>query len=362
MTQVGFHQRLKIRDVLLRRSLCYTCTHLADTGELVRRMRSLYAPRFCHGCRVDHPALFFPPGKERNRRCLGLLGQFSLCTHRTLSGKHVLGKPGNLVPKSIVCKDIAHMPLNLEYPTQRGMASICLPKAHSPLSSVSSYLNATKVIVLLHLDHRWRIDMDSIRQRLATQLKDSNQLCKHISYQIPQLLDRLQSDDCPCFPPSGIPVARWVWSPHWLLDHHQFVCRECGARYNWEWEFDEKKVRRSYIALHMQMSWFNKSPLRIGWLSNLDYKGGRNPVLCDETKGVLWCDKAGCNTGSGVRWLRMAKTFAHETSWIDMNNGGVGFETVRPFALEYEVFLQMGHCYRRAPRVSVYSRDWGSNP
>jgi hypothetical protein len=244
------------------------------------------------------------------------------------------------------------LPLNLDDHTKRAMTSSCLSEIRSPLGLIPTYVTATKAIVLLHLDHRRRIDMDSIRQRLATQLKDSKQLFKHLSYQIPQLLDRLQSDDCSCFPPSGIRAARWFWPPHWPFDHHEFVCRECGAKYNWVREMDEKTVRWSYIALRMQMRWFNESPLSIGWLSNLDYKGGRNPVLCD---------KAGCSTGSGLRWLRMAKTFAHEASWIDMKNGGVGFERIRPFSREYEVFLQMGDCYRRVRRVSVYSRDWGSN-
>lgn len=361
MTQVGFHQRLEIRGVLLRKSLCDTCTHLADTGELVRRMRSLYAPLFCHGCRVDHPALFFPPGEERNRKCLGHLGRFSLCNHRTLSGKHMLGTPENLLPKRIVCKDVAHLPLNLEDDTKRAMALGCLPKIRSPPGIAPTYVSVTKAIALLHLDHRWRIDMGSIRQRLAAQLKDSKQLCKHLSYQIPQLLDRLQSDDCSCFPPSGIPAARWFWPPHWPYNHHEFVCRECGAKYNWVRRMGEKSSRWSYIVLHMEIGWFNGTPLSIGWLSNLDYKGGRNPVLCEKTKGVLWCDKADCGTGPGLRWLRMAKTFAHEASWIDMNKGGVGLERIRPFSREYEVFLQMGNCYRQARRVSIYSRDWGSN-
>ena len=215
MTQVGFHQRLEIRDVLLRTSLCDSCIHLADSGKLVRRMRSLYAPLFCHGCRVGHPALFFPPGKEHNRKCLGLLGQFSLCTHRTLSGKHVLGNPENLLPKSIVCKDIAHLPLNFDDRTRRAMTSSCHPEIRSLSGLIPTHVIATKAVVLLHLDHRRRIDMDSIRQRLANQLKDSKQLCKHISSQIPQLLDRLKPDDCSCFPPSGIPAARWFGPAHW---------------------------------------------------------------------------------------------------------------------------------------------------
>ncbi|RSL99568.1 hypothetical protein CEP52_009628, partial [Fusarium oligoseptatum] len=324
MTQAGYHQRLEIRDVLLRRSLCDTCTHLADTGELVRRMRSLYAPLFCYGCRIDHPALFFPPRKERNRKCLGLLGQFSVCAHHALSGKHVRQNAETLLPRKIICKHLAHSPLHFDGRSELFLRSTCHPEIFSPLGRSPV---VTKAIVLLHLDHRWRIDMDGLRQSLAAQLKESKQLCKHISSQIPQLLDKLPSEDCSCFPPSGIPASRWIGSSHGPFDHHhEFVCRECGAKFHWIREMDGKRYHRSYIALRMQIMGFTESPLSIGWLSNLDYRGDRNPVLCDKTKGVLWCDKPDCSTGPGLRWLRMAKTFAYEASWefiwIEMNRKG----------------------------------------
>ncbi|KAJ3460488.1 hypothetical protein MRS44_011355 [Fusarium solani] len=90
--------------------------------------------------------------------------------------KAYAGKPRRLATKSIVCKDIAHLPLNLDDHTKRAMTSSCLSEIRSPLGLIPTYVTATKAIVLLHLDHRRRIDMDSIRQRLATQLKDSKQL------------------------------------------------------------------------------------------------------------------------------------------------------------------------------------------
>ncbi|KAM5377544.1 hypothetical protein ACJZ2D_004913 [Fusarium nematophilum] len=372
MTRAGYYQRLNIRGLLARSSLCDVCTHVADSGELARRMRSLYQPVYCSGCKKHHPALFFPPNQQGERICLGLVGYFPLCAHRRLSGQQLRAGRGEVLPKEIICKNIAHLPRKFEDSKGGCVSTYYYPKIFTYSRGQTIFL--TRTIILVHLDHRWHISMDSIRQRLSVDFKHSKQLCKHASTQLEQVLDSLASDRCDCFPPSGLPAHRGSGWSALFCKNHEFSCQDCGATYNWRRDGDPEAWSRSYVVLQVRSDWCCSSPLTIGWLANLDYdtftdrdsERNGNPILDRSTKGVLWCDEPGCGTGSGLRWLRMAKTFIHETSerlW-DLEgfypNKGVGYEGIRPLSLEYETFQDSSQWYQVVlRRRSLYSRHWG---
>ncbi|KAJ3528484.1 hypothetical protein NM208_g10178 [Fusarium decemcellulare] len=319
-----YEQRLIIRDILARASHCNDCNRLRETGALKQKMIELYEPKFCSGCRQHHAALFFAPGQRRTKSeggapCLGRIGRFALCSHKSLAGHDLETIRNAGLKEEIICRDQSHLPQHI---LARG------PEVHiegaSPKMKVNVYysktlfLNITKKSFLLSLGQDTHTTSQDIRQRLSERLQsrpDCQQFCKHVSFQREQLLDSLASDACTCFSASGLQPS--TLTARYGCENHNFNCLECGATYFWTLENDHgPSWKGSFIVLNMKGHWVLPSPLCPAWLFNLDYETGNkgnNPVFNQDTKHVLWCGSPGCATGSERRWLRMAKVALFET-------------------------------------------------
>ncbi|KPA37320.1 hypothetical protein FLAG1_09867 [Fusarium langsethiae] len=80
-------QLRNIKRIFLRRSLCMPYGKLFGSSELEERLKKLWQPVRCTGCKTQHPELLFPQGGRANNICVGLLGEFALCNHIKISGK-----------------------------------------------------------------------------------------------------------------------------------------------------------------------------------------------------------------------------------------------------------------------------------
>ncbi|KAF4449332.1 F-box domain cyclin [Fusarium albosuccineum] len=317
-----YEQRLIIRDTLARASHCNDCNRLRETGALKQKMIELYQPKFCSGCRQHHAALFFAPNQRRTKSeggapCLGRIGHFVLCSHKSLAGHDLETIRNARLEEKIICTDRSHLP---QHVLARGLN--VETDDNFPEMEVKAYyilfLDVTKKSFVLSLDHGSHTTIQDIRQRLSERLQsrpDCRQFCKHVSLQSEQLLDTLTSDACTCFPASGLRPS--TSTARHGCKNHKFNCLECGATYFWTLEQGHGPSRKSsFVVLNMKCRWILPSPLCPAWLFNLDYETGskgKNPVFNKDTKHVLWCDSPGCATGSERRWLRMAKIALSET-------------------------------------------------
>ncbi|KAF4973971.1 hypothetical protein FZEAL_9078 [Fusarium zealandicum] len=361
------HEWWDIRKMIARDSFCGDCAYVAQSGVLAWRMSRLYEPMYCSGCKREHPALFFPLDQRRTKAqggglCLGLLGHFSICSHKRLSGRFV----GPWVyPGEIVCRSKQHSPLQFAdsiHPAET-------PRILSFPDSLAGNFSTRRTFYMLHLNHTSHISIDSIRQSLGSAgVPGCQELCKHVSLQTPGLLDCLQSDRCTCFPSAGLAAYPSGGFADSLCENHTFTCRHCAATYRWTRKHG-KGMYTSYVVLDMTFSAFTCGPVSIGWLANLDYerfsdqasRANKHPALDESSRHILWCTTPGCATGSGIRWLTMAKTFVRETarrgpgSWA-LENDILEFSRIHAFSLEYELFYN----FRRTnPRqVEEYSYIW----
>ncbi|KAF4989247.1 hypothetical protein FDECE_14782 [Fusarium decemcellulare] len=323
-SRAEYEQRLIIRDILARTSNCNDCNRFRETGALKQKMIELYEPKFCSGCRQHHAALFFAPNQRRTKSeggapCLGRIGRFPLCFHKSLAGHDLETIRNARLEEKIICTDQSHLP---QHVLARGLnveTDDNFPEMKVQVFTYMLYMlffNVTKKSFLLSLDHDSHISIQDIRQRLSERLQPRphcQQFCKHLALQSEQLLDSLASDACTCFPASGLQPS--TSTARYGCKNHNFNCLECGATYAWQLEKDRgKSGERFFIVLNMRCRWILPSPLCPAWLFNLDYEignNGKNPVFNRDTKHVLWCDRPGCATGSERRWMRMAKVALH---------------------------------------------------
>ncbi|KAF4445604.1 hypothetical protein F53441_10668 [Fusarium austroafricanum] len=120
ITEAGWEQLRTIKQMLLRMSLCNTCSNVLDSGELHRRLTELWQPMDCTGCQKSHPALFFPQNQKDSSRsvCVGLLGHFAICEHLKVSAKmetsEGLVSTGSI--RTVSCDDPEHRPVGYKAP------------------------------------------------------------------------------------------------------------------------------------------------------------------------------------------------------------------------------------------------------
>ncbi|KAH6982770.1 hypothetical protein EDB80DRAFT_899412 [Ilyonectria destructans] len=325
------------RDFLARKYHCRECTRLRDTGALKQKMMDLYKPMYCKGCRVNHPALFFPRIHRQKKSqggelCVGHLGEFTLCSHLSFYWSELSAFRHSPGLNGITCKHSNHIPQQILARNNDEVEVICPGISASPseTGSRTMTLRANRSLYLLQLDCNLPISIDDLREKLGLaidKLPGDAKLCGHCPSMGHELLECLSSSKCDCFPPSGLPVStkrRCISHPS--CKNHKFTCRHCGVNYSWSLKDDASSYWRSYVVLRINCLWLGVSPTSLELLSCFNYDSYNksighetgNPVFDESTRHVLWCDSPGCATGAELRWLRMAKTFLYETRKTDI--------------------------------------------
>lgn len=318
-----FDQLSTIKRIFQRASLCKPCGNLYESGELEKRLWTLWQPVYCTGCKRPHPAFLFPQGKPAGNMCVGLTGHFAPCKHVKITGRLESSPPGG---NSIACAHPEHSSVNKRF----------APRLWARSGYGPTDFSYSRGIPLVKIRQYQFPGMQILKLSLLKQLEELNGdgLCQHASSQLGSIVTCLVSDDCDCFPASGIPMydpicenGRKVCCPN-----HGYHCLQCGARYFWGYEKD-------YIVLFVRIETMKLGPENSVWLANLRFDTDEHPIFNDNTKGVLWCNDPACGTSCGGRWLMMTFMLKNALQW------GVCFgytPPVRPPAifmtLEYQVY------------------------
>lgn len=172
----------------------------------------LYKPMYCKGCRVDHPALFFPRIHRHKRSqggglCVGHLGEFTLCSHLSFYWSELRAFRHSPESNGITCKHSDHIPQQILARNTRKAELICPRVNASPSQEGSRVMDLTtdRSLYLLQLDWRLPISIDDLRQKLGPaidKLPDDARLCGHCPSMGRELLECLSSSKCDCFPPT----------------------------------------------------------------------------------------------------------------------------------------------------------------
>ncbi|KPM34330.1 hypothetical protein AK830_g12242 [Neonectria ditissima] len=281
LTLDDYQQCRIIRDVLASKTLCGECAGFRESGILKLLMNNLYKPVYCRGCRITHPALFFPPN-QRSRMggtCIGRLGHYYLCPHESV-------------------------------PWSR-LGEITCTEHRSQITSRNGDFQARQTFYL-----QLERDMDI---RKALEQVPVDQVCRA------QLLDCPVSE-CTCFTKLSNPDCS---NPD--CSNHRLSC--CGVTCTWKVD-----VAGSFVALDIESA-LGSNPTSPRWLSNLSFDG-RNPLYDQTSKHVLWCNDPKCATNKQDRWLRMAKTCLHASSLFSFHKTELpeADTGIRWLSLEHEVY------------------------
>lgn len=318
-----FDQLSTIKQIFQRESFCKPCGHLFESGELEKRLWTLWQPVYCTGCKKAHPAFLFPQGQRGCNQCVGLVGHFAPCKHVKIFGKIQSSVPGRY---SVTCTHPEHSSVN-----KRFAPYVLTGHEYGPTN-----LKYRRAIPLVKIHQYQFPGMEVLKLHLLKQLEELGGygLCQHASSQLGSIVTSLASDKCDCFPTSERPVHIPMYEhgePCWC-SNHGYSCIQCQARYFWGYEED-------YIVLFVRIETLKLVPDNSVWLANLTFDTDEHPIFNDNTKGVLWCNDPSCGTGCGRRWLMMTFMLKNRLQWR------AHFEflpPVRPSALpmtlEYRVY------------------------
>ncbi|KAJ9415933.1 hypothetical protein FOXG_22469 [Fusarium oxysporum f. sp. lycopersici 4287] len=345
ITEAGFGELRMVQRILLRRSLCTPCGRLFDSGELENRLKELWRPHCCTGCKRDHPKLLFPQGQQGVDTCVGLLGKLDVCKHLKVSGKiksYIGGKT------TINCTDPEHVLIDRK-------DSENLPafqRYRAGISVDSTYQRATtevfRTFPLAKINLQHYPELEALKRHLMKQIRqlEPGSLCLHTSNQLDSIVSCIVSDDCILlkysgydFPASKLPLFHGpdlVFHSRLECSGHEYCCRYCGAQYFWVLDTD-------YVALHVRIRTRNLRPDSMDWLSNLTFESKGHPILNNYTEGILWCSDPSCGTNCGHRWLKMVEIFKRATidcyrMILNLFHRGPDFMVALPLSLEYQTF------------------------
>jgi hypothetical protein len=358
ISESGYQQRKAIRDILARRALCQECNAYRDSGNLQKVMQKLYELRYCHGCKTNHPELFFSPEEKEKQhtQCLGRIGNLHLCSHESFAGPDMvtLANVGGQA-RRFECDDLSHV-LSRRFSDDGNIPSGFLcnsinwnggPMKHSLRFNLSATL---RLVVLNGCSNK--DTKEAVRQLKngSYTVSDTRALCKHFSS---ELLDECLASDssqCSCFPRSeaGGKCGLFDTIP-------SATCKICRAEYHLSLKQSSTALggsnQQTLIDLGITRNFRMENFLHPMWLFNLNYNQDkecdsrlkRNPLLGEEMKHVLWCDNPGCVTGSERRWERMALLYLNNAfNRGELRDGRYGDEgqarDMGWLSLEYDVF------------------------
>ncbi|KAM0234945.1 hypothetical protein ACHAP5_009911 [Fusarium lateritium] len=331
ISQADFDQLHIVKQIFLRESLCKPCGNLFDSGEVEKRLWTLWQPVHCTGCKKSHPAFLFPQGQHGGNLCVGTIGHFAPCKHVKISGRLQSRVPEG---DDIGCGHYEHFPANSgsteQSTSSRFTPYVCVRPEHGP-----GHFKYQRAFSLLKIHQSQFPGMQALKLYLLKQLEElgGDGLCQHAPSQFGSIVACLISDRCDCFPTSGIPAHKpvhlgsdWTW-----CQNHDYICPQCGARYFWGYE-------EGYILLFVRIGMKEWQPDNSVWLANLSFDTDEHPILNDNTKGVLWCNDPSCGTGCGKRWLRMTCMLKSTLQW----RGDFAFIAPRrlrlPLTLEFQIY------------------------
>ncbi|KAM0245400.1 hypothetical protein ACHAP5_005483 [Fusarium lateritium] len=314
ISEANHRQRQIIRDILIRGTQCEHCYSRRETGVLQKEMKRLYRPFYCSGCKVNHPTLFFSPEERRKKpheytQCLGRVGNFTLCSHKSLPAPDLVSWANISESKDIEigCKDQSHVlpELNMTnfsfyslnpYKMRVSAYSRCSPAPGEMKSTLD--FRVYKSVEILNLGKGGFLG----DEERATKLQDAYQASNEI-----------RQTCCKHFDLKPFCEGRNTWH-----------CKVCNAQHTLRRSVSGRKLCNCApstgtvrVILEVQHNWASTSFLSPAWLFNLDFykdqdcnaRLKRNPLYDERTKHILWCDSPGCETVSELRWMNMAKVY-----------------------------------------------------
>ncbi|KAH7241593.1 hypothetical protein BKA59DRAFT_529279 [Fusarium tricinctum] len=149
-----FDQLSTIKQIFQRASLCNPCVNLYESGELEKRLWTLWQPVYCTGCKKTHPAFLFPQGKRAGNMCVGITGRFAPCKHVKITGRLESSAPAG---NSIACAHPEHSSINKQFaPRDQYTYIICivsLPSTTPQLQNRLTCLVFRSIVVSMQACH-----------------------------------------------------------------------------------------------------------------------------------------------------------------------------------------------------------------
>jgi hypothetical protein len=359
ISEANYRQRQIIRDILTRSTQCEPCYSRRETGVLQREMKRLYRPFWCSACRQTHPTLFFSPEERRKQpweysQCLGRVGNFTLCSHKSLPAPDLVTLANICEDKEIkiVCKDQSHVPPQLAITND----PFYLTFPHSLIARATPrlFLKAGGLPSKLHFRVNKNVEFPKLGMQdtlsdkeRGTRLQDAYQASSEI-----------QQTCCKHFDPKPFCEGRNTWN-----------CNVCNAQHTLKRLLSDQTLCNrapstgdARIILQVEHTWTSTNFLSPAWLFNLEFykdqdcdaRLKRNPLYDERTKHVLWCDTPGCETGLERRWMNMAKVYlkwnavkgTEEFDWCHRSGAGSGLPTgfwdLHWLSFTYDFFHSVG--------------------
>ncbi|CZR42740.1 uncharacterized protein FPRO_10043 [Fusarium proliferatum ET1] len=342
ITKAGFDELYIVKRLLRRRSLCDPCGKLFDSGELEEKLKALWKPVLCTGCKKHHPGLLFPQGQRTENRCVGLLGHFAVCKHLKISAKSKLMPFAKMVKRedeSITCGHPDHISV---YDINGNSTSRYIREPFMRYSTYIAGMCSTyfRSFPMIKIHRQQDLDMSKLKSRLFKQLQDMNGdgLCLHASGQLESIASCITLDKNRCSP--GLHNGQFHYEcPDWSYGCHH--CHQCGARYFWFFDDD-------CVIFYVWIPMCYNGPDSMSWLSNLTFDADEHPILNKGTQNVLWCSDPSCGTGCGERWLLMMEIFKRHTVSYLLHDWELSFRYTTcmdrlPLTLEYQILQDVAY-------------------
>ncbi|KAH7263470.1 hypothetical protein BKA59DRAFT_506487 [Fusarium tricinctum] len=359
ISEANYRQRQIIRDILTRSTQCEPCYSRRETGVLQREMKRLYRPFWCSACRQTHPTLFFSPEERRKQpweysQCLGRVGNFTLCSHKSLPAPDLVTLANICEDKEIkiVCKDQSHVPPQLAITNDPFY--LTFPHSLIVRATPRLFLKAGGLPSKLHFRVNKNVEFPKLGMQdtlsdkeRGTRLQDAYQASSEI-----------QQTCCKHFDPKPFCEGRNTWN-----------CNVCNAQHTLKRLLSDQTLCNrapstgdARIILQVEHTWTSTNFLSPAWLFNLEFykdqdcdaRLKRNPLYDERTKHVLWCDTPGCETGLERRWMNMAKVYlkwnavkgTEEFDWCHRSGAGSGLPTgfwdLHWLSFTYDFFHSVG--------------------
>jgi hypothetical protein len=306
-------------------------------------MKRLYRPFYCSACKENHPTLFFSPEERRKKpheysQCLGRIGNFTLCSHKSLPAPDIVSLANVCDDKNIeiACKDQSHVP------PQPAMTVWTSPRLFPKAGELPSRLH-----------FRVNKNVEFLKLGMQESLCNKDRARLHDVY---QTSSEIQQTCCKHFDLKPFSEGRNTWN-----------CNVCNTQHTLKLLSSHKTLFNSSpstgearINLQVEHNWTSTNFLSPAWLFSLDFykdrdcdaRLKRNPLYNERTKHILWCDTPGCETGSERRWINMAMVYLKwnmakgrdEFNWCYRSMSGLptGFWDSYWLSFTYDFFHSVG--------------------
>ncbi|KAK3356949.1 hypothetical protein B0T25DRAFT_579097 [Lasiosphaeria hispida] len=323
------NQRLRIRQVLRRDTLCEKCALFPESvkRELVTRLGQAM---HCHGCAFPHPRIMFSHTQRNETQpiCIGREGAVRLCPHRKMTfsqieGWYNEGLDGHRIfpihdMECSRCFDEFKCLVPLDSPLPLGDGVTCQPKLcleyPRPMRGPCPRLHRTWQFPLIKFEDGEPLDERRMKEVLAMEAKNAEAIVR-VCHLHPHTGSQLVApgDECKCTAGWRPPTRAESKAQEPLRlgkgqrTAHGYCCRFCLASYEWLrkgnvfWLLFHQEIfihdSYSLVANSLDSSERSQDNKRKFFLQSID-PASYEHHLDKEVQNISWCCNPTCSNAN----------------------------------------------------------------